>query len=207
VTLSSETVKTRERYDRIAGIYDRIELLAEPWIAPWRRLLWSKAPEGRILELGVGTGRNFPYYPKGADVIAIDISERMLSLARRKAAQEGVAVTLERMDAQALSFPDDSFDAVVASFVFCSVPDPVLGLKEAARVCKPGGWVLLLEHVLSGGPLGLLMRLMNPLVVRLWGANMDRRTVENVLRADLELVDVTNLLGDVVKLIEARPKK
>src|SRR3972149_1909766 len=114
VIVSSETSKTTGRYDRIAGIYDRIELPMERFVAPWRRLLWSKAPEGRILELGVGTGRNFPYYPQSADVTAIDISERMLSQARRKAAREGVAVSLEWMDAQVLSFPDDSFDAVVA---------------------------------------------------------------------------------------------
>ncbi|MFH1002531.1 MAG: class I SAM-dependent methyltransferase, partial [Chloroflexota bacterium] len=130
----------RKRYDRNAGGYDLSELLLEAMgFHRWRRLLWSKVEGSRILEVGVGTGKNFPYYPPGAEITAVDFSDKMLHRAREKAGRQMVNVRLQQMDVQQLDFADDSFDTVVASFVFCSVPDPVRGLKEVARVCRPGG--------------------------------------------------------------------
>ena len=202
------TATTKARYDRNARLYDLIEspieLLA---FRRWREKLWAQVHGGRVLEVGVGTGKNFPYYPKDARVTAIDISERMLERARRRAAQMGVSVELLPMDAQALTFPDHSFDYVVATFVFCSVPDPVLGLSELRRVCKPTGRVLLLEHMRPDSPgLGRLFDLLNPLAVRLTGANINRRTVENVRRAGLMIESVENLAPrGIVKLIVATP--
>jgi SAM-dependent methyltransferase len=108
-------------------------------------------------------------------------------------------------DAQELPFPDASFEIAVATFVFCSVSDPVLGLSELRRVLVPGGQLLLLEHVLSHRPLlRPLMRLFNPLAVRMTGANVDRETVENLLHAELVGVSADDLWLDVVKLVEAR---
>lgn len=102
----------------------------------WRRQLWSSVPAGRILDIGVGTRQNVPCYPAGADVVATDVSRRVFDRARRRllAARVGLSLT----DAQALAFPDTTFDAAVATFVFFSVPDPVLGLTEARRVPKAG---------------------------------------------------------------------
>lgn len=202
------TATTKARYDRNARLYDLIEspmeLLA---FRRWREKLWAQVHGGRVLEVGVGTGKNFPYYPKDARVTAIDISERMLERARRRAAQMGVSVELLPMDAQALTFPDHSFDYVVATFVFCSVPDPVLGLSELRRVCKPTGRVLLLEHMRPESPwLGRFFDLLNPIAVRLTGANINRRTVENVRRAGLTIESVENLAPrGIVKLIVATP--
>jgi ubiquinone/menaquinone biosynthesis C-methylase UbiE len=153
----------------------------------------------------VGTGKNFPWYLAGAEVTAVDFSQRMLERARARSERNKVKVRLREMDVQNLEFGDDSFDTVVASFVFCSVPDPVRGLREVRRVCRPGGKVILLEHVLSANRvLARLMNLVNPLAVRMMGANINQRTVDNVARSGLTIEKVTDLGAGIFKLIEAR---
>jgi ubiquinone/menaquinone biosynthesis C-methylase UbiE len=206
---SKNTESARRRYNRIAPLYDFMEGLVERSnYAKWRRLMWSEVEGTRILEIGVGTGKNFPYYPKGAEITAVDFSDRMLSRAREKAKKQGIQVHLEQMDAQDLRFDDNSFDTVLASFVFCSVPEPVQGLKEVERVCKPGGKVILLEHVLSANRiLAWFMNLSNPIVVRVLGANINRRTVDNVDQSGLVLEHVTNLALGIFLIIESRKQK
>jgi len=199
------TAAARARYDRLAPIYDLLERGAERRFAPWRAALWGRARGRRVLEVGVGTGKNMPYYPPGVSITAVDLSPRMLERARARAARLGVSVELREADVQALPFPAASFDAVVGTFLFCSVPDPVLGLREVQRVLVPGGQLLLLEHVLSSRPvLRPLMHLANPFVVRLMGANINRETVENVRRAGFVDLRVATLWLDIVKRIEAR---
>jgi ubiquinone/menaquinone biosynthesis C-methylase UbiE len=174
-------------------------------VLKWRSLLWSSVRGNRVLEIGVGTGKNIAYYPPGIEITAIDLSPRMLEHARQRAVEVNTSVHLMTADAQALPFPDASFDAVVATFVFCSVPDPVLGLCEAQRVLKPSGQLLLLEHVLTANRLiRPLMHAANPLVVRVMGANINRETVANAERAGFQLLRIDNLMSDIVKLIEAR---
>jgi ubiquinone/menaquinone biosynthesis C-methylase UbiE len=207
--LDRHTEVTQERYDRIAPLYDAMEWLIERTsFKEWREDLWSRLPEGRILEVGVGTGKNMPYYPNGAEVTAIDLSEGMLKQARQKALELDIEVDLRQMDTQSLEFPDATFDAAVATFVFCSVPTAVQGLRELKRVVKPDGDIWLLEHVRINQPvIGPLMDLANPVVVRIMGANINRQTVDNVRKAGLEIVNVENLSGELVKLIHARPQK
>ena len=172
----------------------------------WRSRLWSRVPEGRVLEVGVGTGKNIAFYPPGAQVSAIDISPRMLTRAERRAGALQRPVGLSVMDVQRLEFDDDTFDAAVATFVFCSVPNPQRGLRELGRVVRPDGDIWLLEHVRLDRPFaGRVMDTLNPLVVRLVGANINRRTVENVRQAGLTLVGVERIRGNLVKLIHARP--
>jgi ubiquinone/menaquinone biosynthesis C-methylase UbiE len=214
---------TRARYDRVAPVYDLYEGLMEGlFFRSWRRLVWravqghlqqiaahatgAAAVKPRLLEVGVGTGKNLPYYPEGVEAVAIDISEKMLERARRRAQRLKKPVELLPMDAQALAFPDESFDVVVATFVFCSVPDPVLGLREINRVLKPHGRVVLLEHMRPRSErLGKLFDLFNPLAVRLTGANINRRTVENVRKAGLAIESVKELSAQgIVKRIVAR---
>ena len=178
------TKLTRQRYQRIAPFYDLMELLPERRYRPWREHLWSLVAGPKVLEVGVGTGRNVEFYPEGMHVTAIDLASGMLERAVKRARELGKQVDLRLMDVQNLEFPNTTFDTVVATCVFCSVPDALLGLREVRRVTKPGGQVLLLQHVRSESPLfGRLMDLLNPLVVRMMGSNINRRTVEDVRQA------------------------
>lgn len=204
---SKATALTRARYERIAPVYDRVEAVMERLLRPWRVRLWSEVKGPKVLEVGVGTGKNIPYYPPGVEITAIDLTPGMLAQARERARRLGAAVDLCLGDVQALDFPDHSFDDVVATCVFCSVPDPLLGLRELARVVRPGGTIHLLEHVRpTHSLLAWLMDVMNPLVVRIMGSNMNRRTVETARRSGLLLRRVEDLDGlGILKLIVAHP--
>ena len=208
LTQDKATELAKRRYNRIAPVYEFMEgLIERSRYGKWRELLWSGVEGTHILEVGVGTGKNFPYYPLNAEITAVDFSEKMLRRAKDKASKQKVKVRLQQMDVQKLEFKDNTFDTVVTSFVFCSVPDPVRGLTEGERVCKPGGKVVLLEHVLSANRImAWLMNLANPLAVRMFGANINRRTAENVSKSGLAVEQVTDLGAGIFKLIEARKK-
>ncbi|MDD1622347.1 MAG: class I SAM-dependent methyltransferase [Methylococcaceae bacterium] len=197
--------KIRRRYDRLAPWFDSLEAFLEGLI--FRRLrkkLWAQAVGSDILEVGVGTGKNFPFYPRDGRITAIDFSPKMLELARRKRDRKQLAVDLALMDVESLSYASNSFDTVIASFVFCSVPRPRKGLKELHRVLKPGGQLLLLEHVLSSNKMvAAMMNFLNPLVVRAVGANINRQTVKNVQACPFRSVFVDPASGDMIKLIRA----
>ena len=202
------TIQTKSRYNRIAPVYDLMEAIVERLaFRRWREKLWSQVEGNRVLEVGVGTGKNILYHPKGVQVTAVDLSDKMLERAQRRAQELDSEVDLRLMDAQKLAFPDTAFDAAVATFVFCSVPDPILGLRELGRVVRPGGQIFLLEHVrVDRSVIGRLMDLLDPIVVRVMGANINRRTVDNVRRAGLTIERVENLAPmGLVKLIVARP--
>jgi ubiquinone/menaquinone biosynthesis C-methylase UbiE len=201
-----ETARTRARYQRVARLYDGMEVIAERRYQPWRTRIWSMVTGPRVLEIGVGTGKNIPYYPEGMDITAIDLTPGMLDRARKRAAILKIDANILLGDAQKLDLPSGMFDEVVETFVFCSVPDPMLGLNELLRVVKPGGRIFMLEHVRSANPaIGVLMDALNPILVRVTGANVNRRTVDNVSRSGFTLELVENLgMGDIFKLIIAR---
>ena len=194
--------KIRRRYDRAARFYDLFESPMEMMALKKCRIEVMKELKGKVLEVGVGTGKNIEYYPEEIEITAIDFSEKMLAKAKEKAKKFNKKVTLMPMDVQNLNFPDNTFDTVFTTCVFCSVPDPIKELKEIRRVCKPTGKIIMIEHVRSEGKvLGLIMDVLNPLVVNTYGANINRRTVENIHRAGYTNVEVTNLSGDILKKI------
>ncbi len=200
------TRETQRRYARLARIYDLQEWFIERLaFGRWRRALWSGVPAGRVLEVGVGTGKNAPYYPRGARVSAVDLTPAMAERAARRIDRLGAVADVAVMDTQRLGFAGQRFDSVIATFVFCSVPDPVLGLREIRRVLRPGGRLYLLEHVRAeNAVMGWIMDRINPIAVRLSGANINRRTVDNVRAAGFDVRSVESHAG-VVRVIEAAP--
>lgn len=194
----------QKRYNRISGIYNQMDRMIKP---EWRQELLSSL-SGHVLEVGVGTGANLPFYPRNVRVTGVDFSSGMLQYARNVVQQLRAEdrMTLLEMDAQQMTFPDDSFDYIVSTCVFCSVPDPVQGLHELRRVCKSDGKILMLEHMRSENPVaGILMDLLNPLTVRLWGANINRRTMENIARAGLTIEKDKQLFGTILRRLEVTP--
>ena len=174
--------------------------------AQWRQRLRYQIRGPRALEVGVGTGKNFPYYSSEVQIVGIDLSPRMLMRARRKATKLDLDIDLREMDVQSLDFPDHCFDTVFATFVFCSVPDPVDGLRELRRVCRPSGRLLLLEHMRPENfVLGLIFDALNPIVVRMMGANINRRTMDNIRSTGWNVRIEENLSSDIVRWIEAVP--
>jgi|Deesub1362B_J571_1020462.scaffolds.fasta_scaffold10277_2 ubiquinone/menaquinone biosynthesis C-methylase UbiE len=199
--MNNETEKIKRRYNRISLLFDVLEKPMEGFSARWREEITAEV-YGKVLEVGVGTGRNIPYYPPDVEIVAIDFSPKMLEKAIAKYGDSYKNVTFLEMDVQNLDFPDNTFDCVLTSCVFCSVPFPVQGLKEIRRVCKPGGKVVMLEHVRSNRRLlGPLMDLLNPIPLYLYGANINRDTVGNLRKAGFTRMEITDLWMDIFKKI------
>jgi ubiquinone/menaquinone biosynthesis C-methylase UbiE len=145
-----------------------------------------------------------PYYAPSVEVTGIDLSPRMLDQARTRASNLNLDVNLREMDVQKLDFPDGSFDTVLASFVFCGVPDPVLGLTEMRRVCKSGGRMVLLEHVRPSGRLmGRMFDVLDTIVVRMAGSHINRRTVDNIRNAGWTIEIEESFLFGIFRWVEA----
>jgi phosphatidylethanolamine/phosphatidyl-N-methylethanolamine N-methyltransferase len=207
--MSSEDKATeiiKRRWNRTAWYYDYLmAFMDRVGVRKGRRLLWSRVESSHVLEIGVGTGNNFSCYPPDAEMAAIDFSEGMLKRAKERASRHKVKVDLQQMDVQNLKFADNTFNTVAATLVFCSVPDPVRGIKEVARVCKQGGKVILLENDFSSVPvISWLAKLANPLAVRMIGADFTRRPMDHVATSGLAVERVTSLRRGLWKLIETR---
>jgi len=201
--MTNQTEIIKKRYDRIAPYFDRLESMMENMMfGDLRERIWQELSGNEILEVGVGTGKNFLNYPAEKNISAIDFSPVMIQQAHKKRELLNLKVDLIEMDVQELQFPDNHFDSVIGTFLFCSVPDPELGLQELKRVCKPGGKILLLEHVLSSKPfIAVIMNALNPVIVRLFGANINRTTVKTVQDCGFSSVEVLPGSKHLVKLI------
>ena len=202
----SENSKTMRKYDRAASLYDVFELpLEKIWFSSWRKKYVSPL-KGRILEVGIGTGKNIPYYSQYANVTGIDFSRKMLERAKKMLENSGKKnIELKLMDAEKLEFEDNSFDYVVTSCVFCSVPDPIKGLKEIKRVLRPSGKLVMIEHVLSSNrAIALIENIFNPMHRFFTGTEINRDTKKNIQKAGLRIIkDIKLALFDVFRLFEA----
>ena len=198
------TKKIKTRHNRLASFYDPLMGAMDMMIKSSDQGKLFSLVKGKVLEVGVGTGRNFSFYSSGIDITAIDYSPRMLEKARSKVHQARVPVTLLEMDAQNMAFADQSFDTVVTACVFCSVPDAIKGLKEIRRVLKSDGRLVMLEHVRSeNAALGKVMDWLNPAFVGIFGSNINRRTVENVQAAGFTIERVEKF-SHIMRFIIAR---
>jgi len=194
-------------YRSIARFYDLLDLPFERGrYAPIRPEMFAGL-SGRILDAGVGTGRNMAFYPAGAQVTGVDLSSAMLSRAAARREKLGVEVALLERDICDTGLPDGQFDAAVATFLFCVLDDSLQlpALKELARIVKPGGEIRILEYEYSRRPWKrFVMRLWAPWVRFAYGATFDRHTEQYVPQAGLEIVEHRFLFQDIVKLIIAR---
>jgi len=189
-------------YDRLARFYDTcFSPMERGFLGRWRAEALGELPEGAdILELGSGTGANFKYYPPSHLAVSSELSGEMLSIARTKTRGN----LLVQADAQQLPFPANSFDAVFATLVFCSIPDPMMAFAEVRRVLRPDGRVVLLEHVRPPGWLGRVFDAASKATVALIDDHFDRRTAEIAATSGLRVVEVRTRLRGVVNLIVCR---
>jgi len=201
------TTRSKKKYNRIARFYDLHSKLAERiWFTKWRNKFILPL-KGKILEVGIGTGKNIGYYNKEAEVVGIDFSEKMLQIAKEKLVKSGKRnITLKQRDVENLKFKDNSFDYVVTTCVFCSVPNPTKGLEEIRRVLKPTGKLIMIEHVLSKNPvIALIEYVLNPITKLFMGVNINRNTKQNIIQTGMRIAEDRNLaLLDVFKLFIIR---
>ena len=203
------TRATHRKYLRIARFYDLLDLPFE--YGRYQRIrpavFEPVADADRLLDCGVGTGRNIPFYPAGARVTGIDLCDEMLIRARRRAYKLHRSITLLQADVLEMPFSDASFDAATATFLFCVLPEELQqpALLEIARVVRPGGLVVLVEYALSKKPLRRwMMRLWAPWVQFAYGASFERRTYDHLLAVGFNIEDRRFVYQDTIQLITAR---
>ncbi len=194
---------TQKKWDRASRSFDLLSFAEDRRFGPHKRRLFEKI-RGETLMVAAGTGNDFKFFPPAQRIVAIDISPAMLARAAAKATLYPGKIELLQMDVCALPFPAESFDTIVTVCTFCSVPKPIAGLRELRRVLRPGGRLLMFEHVRSRiGPLAILLDLMTP-ITRRFGPDLNRDTVRNVERAGFRITREENVYLDIVKIIEAQ---
>ncbi|MGL4864727.1 MAG: class I SAM-dependent methyltransferase [Cetobacterium sp.] len=196
-------MQTKDKYSRIAKLFDKIE----------RNMPMKSVKEnavqmlnGKILEVGIGSGASLEYYPKDADVTGIDFSIGMLELAKKKSKLLDMKnITLLDMDIENMSFEDETFDSIFSSCVFCTVPNPEKGIGEVYRVLKKGGKAVFIEHMKSENEIiNIALRFLNIFTKLILGTSLLRETEKTIRSVGFSKVVSRNImLGDVVRFIVA----
>ena len=202
-----ETERVRRIQDKAAAKYDRqMDFFDRVLFAGGREWACSQA-EGEVLEIAIGTGRNLDHYPEGVKLTAIEHSPEMLAIAHRRAEEIGRAVDLREGDAQALDFPHESFDTVVITLALCTIPDDRKAVREARRVLRPGGKLILLEHVRSPLlPVRTVQRIIEPLAIRFEADHLTREPLDYLAEEGFEVESSErSRIGIVERIIARKP--
>ncbi len=197
----------QQRYDNLASGYSR-GMWVENYIFGVQRLRASSIlhASGRVLDVACGTGENFPFFKRGTDITAIDLSPQMLEIAHTRAEKLGLSIDCRLMDAEALDFPDKAFDTVVSALSTCTFPDPLVALREMGRVCRTDGRILLLEHGRSRWNwLGHYQDRNAHQHFQQAGCRWNQQPLELVQAAGLRIVSARRMFFGIFHAIEAVP--
>jgi ubiquinone/menaquinone biosynthesis C-methylase UbiE len=207
MTVKFTSQEISEKYNRFARWYDRVEGIPDLLgVSRLRRRLLKRA-SGKVLEVAVGTGRNLQFYPSDCQITTLDVSNEMLNVARERAAKLSMDISFFLGDAEALPFPDKSFDTVVSSLTTCTFPNPAAALREMRRVCKFEGKILLLEHGRSDREwLGRFQDRTADRFAKQLGCHWNRESLELVIKAGLKVVEGRRVFFGIFYQIEAIPR-
>jgi ubiquinone/menaquinone biosynthesis C-methylase UbiE len=202
--IATETERVREIQDKEAPRYDRqISFFERVLFGGGREWVCSRA-EGEVLELAAGTLRNLPFYPPGVMLTAVELSPEMAAVGRKRAEELGRSVDLQVGDVQKLDLPDESFDTATCTLGFCTIPDTSAAAREAYRVLRPGGQLLLLEHVRSPArAVRGVERMLEPLFVRFMADHLTREPLDYLPGAGFEIDEVERSKWGIVERLRA----
>jgi ubiquinone/menaquinone biosynthesis C-methylase UbiE len=204
-SVSEETERLKRHWEREAPTYDRrMGFFERVLFGDGRRWVCSRT-HGEVLEVAIGTGRNFAFYPEGVRLTGIDLSPAMLEIARERARELGMDADLREGDAQQLPFADASFDTVVCTLSLCNIPDDRKAVAEMKRVLRPGGQLLLLDHIrAASGLLRAVQKALEVVTVRLEGEHLMRRPLEHVQAEGLRIEEQERYKVGIVERLSAR---
>jgi ubiquinone/menaquinone biosynthesis C-methylase UbiE len=206
--LDTETERIRQIMDKLAPGYDRQMAFFEKILFGGGREWVCSQAHGEVLEIAVGTGRNLPYYPAGVRLTGIELSPAMLGVAKARANQLGRDVDLRLGDAQALPFPDESFDTVVCTLSLCSIPNVRKAVHEVRRVLRSGGHFLFLEHVRSPvRAVRAVQRVWDAFSVRLEGDHMLREPLDHLRAEGFDVLKLERSKRGIVERGAARKRQ
>jgi ubiquinone/menaquinone biosynthesis C-methylase UbiE len=203
--IPNETDRIRRIFDKQAPKYDRTMSRFERLLFKGNREWVCRRAKGEVLEIAAGTARNLRLYPPDAKVTGVELSPEMAALGRRRAEELGREIDLRVCDAERLDFPGESFDTVVCTYGLCTIPDDRAAIREAKRVLRPGGRLLLAEHVRSPNAIvRAIQRVLDPLAHRFGGDHLLREPLDHLMIEGFEIDEVVRLKAGFVELVSAR---